>query len=210
MSNIIDISFDQGSIDFHAVKSQTIFPVDAIIAKATEGITYSDANFRTYHDGAKAVGIPFSAYHFFHGGDEGIAQARHFLSTIDGYEGVNLPGVDCEEDGHDGVSAQVYLARLKEFVKCVDATLNGKRMVIYFDYAFWVNFLGGYDGFSGHPAWPAAYNNDPTLDMTGTGWKVATLWQYSNGSNVPSIPGIDTDVDRSRLVAGNLNVLRRV
>lgn len=191
----VDISCDQGDIDFHELDEH----VDWIHAKASEGVTYRDDHFATYHDRAKLVGIPFGAYHFFRGGDDGEAQAKTFLASISGREGQVLPMVDCEEGGRDGVDAQTYLKRLGDFLRVVDATLNGKRTLIYFEYSFWSDFLGGYDGFSGHPAWPAAYNSDSDLDMTGTGWVSWTIWQYSDGSDLAPLPGIATNVDRDRL-----------
>ena len=203
MLNGVDLSIDQGTIDFHALASEVGF----VFAKATEGITYSDARFREYHDQAKAANIPFGAYHFFHGGDNGAAQAAHFLSAIDGYGGDLVPMVDCEAGGLDGVSPGTFLSRLGMFLSNVDATLRGKRAIIYFGYSFWVNTLGGYDGFCGHPAWPAAYNPDASLDMTGTGWSDWTLWQYSDGSGLPYLPGMTTPVDRDRL--RDLALIRR-
>lgn len=204
MLNGVDISVDQGDIDFAALKGSVAW----VHAKATEGITYQDSMFRTYHDGAKAVGIPFGAYHFFRGNDDGVLQAQNFLVAIDGYEGNVLPMVDCEEDGRGGVDRETFLRNLSAFISHVDVGLNGKRMLIYFMYSFWTDFLGGYDGFSGHPAWPAAYNNDGSLDMTGTGWKDWTIWQYSNGSGL-SVPGIAGGVDHDRLNGDNLAVILR-
>ena len=202
----IDISVDQGDVDFGQVKASGL--VAWVHAKATEGITYTDALYAQNHDRAKIAGEPFGGYHFFRGGDNGAAQAQHFLQTIDGREGDVLPMVDCEEGGRDGVDASTYLGRLAMFLKTLDATLRGKRTIIYFEYSFWVDFLGGYDGFSGHPAFPAAYNNDSSLDMTGTGWADWTIWQYSDGSGLPLIPGISTNVDRDRL-RGELSTILR-
>jgi lysozyme len=197
MLNGIDISVDQGAIDFQAVKGSGA--ISWVHAKATEGITYADTAFRGYHDQAKGAGLPFGAYHFFRGNDDGDAQAQNFLAAIDGYSGQCLPMVDCEEGGLGGVDATTYLARLGAFLHAVDATLNGKRTLIYFGYSFWVNTLSGYSGFSGHPAWPAAYNDDATLDMSGTGWSSWTVWQFSDGIRKPPIPGISASVDRDRL-----------
>ena len=199
-----DFSVDQGAIDWNAVAEarKTVFA----FGKATEGLTYVDANFRTNHDGAKAAGFPIGAYHFFHFGDDGLAQAEKFLSVVDGYEGPLLPMVDVELDGADGETDIPSMMRnLGAFLARVDATLRGKRTLIYFDWAFWVYNLGGYGGFSGHPAWVAAYNNGATFDMTGTGWHDWTLWQYTDQL---AVPGITVPCDGDRL-QGALSLIQR-
>lgn len=199
-----DYSVDQGSIDWAAVAASR--KVVFAFGKATEGLTYTDANFRLNHDGAKAAGFPIGAYHFFHFGDDGLAQAEFFLETIDGYEGALLPMVDVEQDGADGETDIPSMMRnLGAFIARVDATLRGKRTLIYFDFAFWVYQLGGYSGFSGHPAWPAAYNPDSTLDMAGTGWSDWTLWQHTDRLIVPGVP-VPVDGDR---LQGALSLIQR-
>lgn len=199
-----DYSVDQGAIDWDAVAASR--KVVFAFGKATEGETYTDANFRANHDGAKAAGFPVGAYHFFHFGDDGLAQAERFLEVIDGYEGALLPMVDIEQGGADGESDVASMMRnLGAFLARVDATLAGKRTIIYFEYAFWLYELGGYSGFSGHPAWSAAYNPDPTLDMSGTGWSDWTLWQYTDRLIVP---GIAAPVDGDRL-NGALSLIQR-
>ena len=199
-----DFSVDQGTIDWQAVADSR--KVVFAVGKATEGLTYTDANFHANHDAAKAAGFPVGAYHFFHFGDDGLAQAEHFLATIDGHEGVILPMVDVEQGGADGETDVPSMTRnLGAFLARVDASLRGKRTLIYFEWAFWVYQLGGYSGFSGHPAWPAAYNSDPTFDMTGTGWSDWTLWQYTDRLIVPGVPA-PCDGDR---LNGALSLIQR-
>jgi lysozyme len=189
----VDVSAFQPGINFSMVRAHG--KIKFICAKATEGFSYTDALYRSNHDGAKSAGILFGGYHFFHN-EDGAAQAKHFLSAIAGYQGGMLPMVDCEvAEG----SRENYIANLSAFLKTVDSTLKGKRTLIYFGWAFWRDFMGGYSGFSGHPAWVAAYNNDASLDMRGTGWKQWTLWQWSNGSGLAPVPGIPGGVDRDRL-----------
>lgn len=198
--NGIDISDFQGQIDWSLASKDP--NCQFVFAQATYGITGTNATFYGNHDGCKANGIPFGAYHFFYARDPGDRQAQHFLDFIDGYEGTLLPMVDIEQaslDGFDGTAEQ-FFSELVDF----DAVLRGrlppnKLPILYWEYSFWKDYLGGNDAFAGHDAWPAAYNSDPTLDMTGTGWKDWTIWQWSNGSGLPSIAGVSADVDRDRL-----------
>lgn len=211
---ILDISDDQGEIDWKALGAAKDaggdWLVGAVVAQATEGLTVTNSRYREYHDGAKTArpdgsAVPFGAYHFFYANDDGTQQAQHFLNFIGGYEGQVLPMIDCEKDGLAGQTAQTVLDNVKLWDTAVRATLNGKLPLIYFMYSFWKDFLGGDDGFSGHPAWPAAYNSDSDLDMSGTGWSSWTLWQFTDGVSGPypgPIPGIATKVDCSRLHPG--------
>lgn len=175
--------------------------------KATEGTTYQNPGYRTVHDAVTAQGIPFGAYHFFRGNIDGDAQAKFFLKFISGYEGQLLPFVDCETQ--DGADPATYRTNLTAFLSAVDATLSGKRTIIYFGYSFWQTFLGGTDAYSDHPGFPAAYNNNADLDMTGTGWASWTLWQYSDGNGKPPISGIAGNVDRDRLNSDDISVIIR-
>lgn len=207
MLKVLDVSDDQGVIAWDRVK--TAGDVAGVVAQATEGLTIVNSTFRANHDGCKAQSIPFAGYHFFYGKDDGEAQARHFLSVINGLEGQIVPMVDVEEDSLAGFtgSAIEFTAQLVAFDIVLRASLPpGKLPLIYFEYSFWKNYLGGYDGFSGHPAWPAAYNSDATLDMTGTGWKKWTLWQYAEDGIVP---GISTHVDLSHVADDDLTAILR-
>jgi lysozyme len=192
----IDISDFQGSIDWSAVATDP--QAKFVFMQATGGTSIVNNNFRTNHDGAKAHAIPFGAYHFFYGRDDGAVQAQHFLSIIDGYEGDLLPTVDVEEASLNGFggSAHDFMRELILFDSAVRRSLKGKLPIIYFGYWFWQNYLSGSDMFAGHPAWPAAYNNDPDLDMTGTGWDHWTIWQFSDAGKIAGITENTTDLDR--------------
>lgn len=197
MLNGFDISIDQAVIAWPQVVADFVF------AKATEGDTYADANYHVNHDGAKARGIPFGAYHFFHFGDDPVDQAEHFLETIDGYEGTLLPFVDVEADGQDGVTdLTLMVSNLSIFLQRVERTLNGKRCIIYADYGDWNGMMQGTDAFAGHPFFVAELNDQaaPSLPNGFTDW---VLWQWSYGAGIALPPGFDPaqvkGVDHDRL-----------
>jgi lysozyme len=201
MLNGIDVSDDQGTIDFGQVRNDP--HGQFVFAQATGGLTVTNTTFRANHDGAKDNGIPFGAYHFFYAKDPGDQQAQHFLNFIDGYEGTLLPMVDVEQDslaGFTGGPGDVIAALIAFDTKVRASLPAGKLPIIYFGYSFWSNYLGGSSDFSGHPAWPAAYNPDPSLSMNGTGWASWTLWQYADNGSVAGVP---TNVDLDRLTSLN-------
>ncbi len=206
MLNGIDISDDQGTINWPVARRDP--NCQFVFAQATGGLTVTDDTFRANHDGCRAQGIPFGAYHFFYAKDDGAAQARHFLNFIDGLEGALVPMVDVENDSLSGFggTSDDLLDQLRAFDAAVRGSLPpGKLPIIYFGYDFWKTYLGGYNGFSGHPAWPAAYNNDSDLDMTGTGWTTWSIWQWKSPGR---IAGIDADVDLDRCRVPLVNISR--
>lgn len=190
----VDISVDQQTIDFGAVKQSC--KVDFVYAKASEGLHYDDALFQRNHDMCKVHGIPFGAYHFFHFSEDPVTQAQHFLTATDGRLGQLIPMVDVEADGQDGVTdLQKLIQRLASFLHVVEPHI-GKRMIIYADYGDWNGFMQGTDSFSGHALWVAEYNSDssPTLP---NGFSDYALWQYTSGLVIPGIPAF-VDGDRTK------------
>lgn len=191
--DVSDFQYPDGSpIAWDKVKAYG--QVQAVIAKATEGVTGYQSTFITSHNGCKANGIPFGAYHFFHPSDTAMAQASSFLKAIDGYEGQVLPMVDVEVT--DGMSFAFLISRLSSFIDIVERTLGGKKMLFYSYWSFLTDNLKGYDGFAGHPLWIAEYSNATMPDVLGTGWADYTLWQHTDKGTVPGISGY---VDQSTL-----------
>lgn len=198
--NGIDVSAYQPTIDWAQVAASGI---KFCYAKATEGMGYFSDEFISQHNGAKAAGIAFGAYHFWEPNEDPVAQAEFFLRSIDGYQGTLLPMVDVEVS--DGVATHDLITRLSLFVQTVEKSLNGKKCIIYSDYGFWNDEMGGTDAFSGHPFWVAEYNNDaqPTLPIGMTHW---VIWQYSSSGKVPGIPG---NVDCDKLNGTDLGSISR-
>ncbi|MGH8165010.1 MAG: glycoside hydrolase family 25 protein, partial [Rhodanobacteraceae bacterium] len=163
-------------------------------AKATEGTGYADAQFADNHDDAKTRGIPFGAYHFFHFGQDPIAQAQHFLASTDGRRGTLLPMVDVEGGGQDGVSDLGALIRTLAAFNTEIERAVGAKILIYSDYGDWNAMMGGTDAFAGHPFWVAEYNSDAAPALP-TGITRALVWQFSSSGRIPGIAG-NVDLDR--------------
>jgi GH25 family lysozyme M1 (1,4-beta-N-acetylmuramidase) len=190
-----DISDFQGVVDFAQVKASGC---SFIFAQASDGAS-PDSNFKTYHDGAKAAGIPFGAYHFFRFNEDPVIQAASFLSLIDGYAGTLLPMIDVElADGASTLAERI--ANLATFNAAVEKTLNGKKAIIYTGPGFWndPNGMNGTDAFAGHSLWVAQYGGGPKPTVFApeipNGWTKALLWQWTGTGSVPGITG-DVDLD---------------
>lgn len=75
-------------------------PIDAVIVKATEGLSYVDPTCDPNVLKAKAKGIPFGFYHFA-GTHGAIEEADFFIRNCEGYFHDGIPVLDWE--GEQGV-----------------------------------------------------------------------------------------------------------
>jgi len=197
----IDVSADQGTIDWNSAASSINFA----LIKATDGVD-ADPNFQTNWTGARAAGVKTGAYHFFrnfHGAQEqfqaltgAITNPGDFPITLDIENTSSYP----LKPGDVPVIGQIISLIRQQY---------GKLPIIYTDNGSWGS-LGNPDAANGIsfvecPLWIAypTSNPSPQYPLPWTAW---TFWQYSWKG---SIPGIGTDVDLDRF-AGNLTVLRRI
>jgi lysozyme len=203
----IDVSSWQENIDWSSVPTSA---VKFVFAKATESTDYYSNQFQKQHDGAKSRNIPFGAYHYLDPAADGKTQAEYFLEAIDGFEGQLLPALDIEETS--GQTADQITTCMEDFLTAVDATLNGKRTIVYTYLSFWQNTMGGSEDFAGHPLWIAQYpvrykaGMEPKIPK---GWKSAVLWQYADTGDVPGITEVTTSPDLDLLLGDDIGVISR-
>jgi len=185
----IDVSTYQRQPDWGVVAQSGT--VTFVYAKCTEGTNYVDDQYSRNKIVCAERGLPMGAYHFFHPGQDPIAQADHFALIASPRAGELVPMVDVEVS--EGYDAAGMVKRLGAFVESVEHKI-GRSMLIYASYAFWNGELGGTDGFSGHPRlWVAAYNSDPAPPIPN-GWNDWVLWQWSDNGQIPGIIGaVDQD-----------------
>jgi lysozyme len=178
----IDVSHWQGAIDWNAVAGDG---VEFAFIKATEGGDYTDPRFAQNWAGARQAGVVRGAYHFFRPQTDAMAQAAHFLSTVQLAPGDLPPVLDVEVT--DGRSLDVVAAGVRVWLQEVERA-TGRRPIIYTRASFWTAQMGG--GFGGYPLWVAHYGvNQPNIPG---GWGEWTFWQYSDAGRVDGISG---DVD---------------
>jgi GH25 family lysozyme M1 (1,4-beta-N-acetylmuramidase) len=199
-TNGIDVSHYEGAIDWTSVaKSGERF----VFAKATEGVTYSDANYAAYKQGATANGLLFGAYHFARpaGSDsttirnDAIAEADHFANVAGTSRGALLPVLDLEVTG--GLSASDLKDWTSTYLDRIQFRL-GVKAIIYSSPSFWENSLGNTTWFAANGyrvLWIAHYGvtapRVPANNWNDSGW---TFWQWTPCGTVPGIAGcVDRD-----------------
>jgi len=208
MKHGIDVSFANGEIDWDAAKAS--LQPDFVYARASYGTNPSDDDgdlFRRNHDECKRLGIPFGCYHFFLFGQDGAAQAQHFLEQINGRYGQLRAMVDVEEGSGFGESPAQMIANLAAFNEVVEKAL-GARVLIYTNNDTWNGRMGGTSDFSGHQLWVA----NPTSAASPylpSGWDTWTIWQYDDSGVLLKLNGETCDVDLDRFAGDDLSAIER-
>lgn len=198
----IDVSHYQGDIDWDAVAGGG---VSFAMAKATEGTSYIDANFTYNYKRMGEVGIVRGAYHFALPSEDAVAQANHFVATVNSAGGFNHSSktmqlvLDLEDaDGQDSATVwawvQTWASRIVE--------LTGKPPIVYVGYYFWNDNVGAPSDNLNMPLWIASYTSPAPAGIPsawdGLSW---AFWQYDdNGASEPggaagTVPGITGNVD---------------
>ncbi len=214
----IDVSSYQGSADspptninWTSVKGDT--NIAFAWAKATEGLTYTDADFAYNETHAKSAGVPIGAYHFAHPdthtGTSGADQeAAYFISVAGPYMNTNggylTPMLDAEV-ASPGTQAAVS-AWVNEWCSYLNrwGGSNGFTLVpVVYTYQSWASsYLNS--SVIEWPLWMASPNgqNPQTGAPSGTTpWSTWTLWQYGGGT-IPGIEGTcDVDVFNGSITA---------
>lgn len=181
-----DISDYQNVQSFHAAQASGI---GFVICKATQGTENVQTTFATYTKDARSIGLVVGAYHFFEWGVDPRAQAAHFLSVYKPQNGDLPPTIDCEAFS---LGSADTTAAIQAWLDAVTPHLGGAKPIIYASYSA---FGSAFDpsGFSGHPTWVAAYNNDGFASNVPPGLSNAVLWQYTDAAQVPGIGNVDGD-----------------
>lgn len=180
----IDVSHYQGIINWEQVAQDK--DITFVYIKATEGANMVDDFYMRNLHGAKRVGIPVGAYHFFRPDVSALVQYENFRSTVDPRQQDLIPIVDVEKRGK-GSLAQ-FQRNLKAFLEAVER-LFGVKPIIYTGVNFYAKYLEG--KFTGYRFMVARYAEE----FPGLSEDVPILiWQYSSTSYVDGIRG---HVDKS-------------
>ena len=171
---IIDVSHFEDPIDFKKVADAGIV---AIIAKATEGLTFVDPAYLKFKRAAARYNFLWGSYHFGNNGDP-EAQVENYFSIAEP-DDAELICLDFEQSSR-GESMKLQHAR--QFVSLI-ADRTGRYPVLYGGGWLKEQLNGTPDELlSNCPLWIAQYAAKPVLPA---GWKNYALWQYTDGENGP-------------------------
>lgn len=185
-----DISHYEPIVNFSLAKAGGF---EFCSAKASEGISVTDHSFAAHRANAKAVGMPFIAYHFLHPSQDPKVQAAHFCQVV----GALQPGEAWMPDWEvtDGVNALTNFQRGIIFIKEVTRLLGVGPIAIYGG-PYYFQALGNHPELAALFPWIAHYGvNCPLCPDV---WKSWRFWQYSDKGRVPGVGrpgGNPCDVD---------------
>jgi lysozyme len=181
----IDVSHDQGSVNWPAVRQAGI---EFAFAKATDGLTWTDPQFAVNWPQMKAAGLLRGAYHFFEPNDDAAAQAQFFLQTVQPAAGDLPPALDVETAAS---SSAALWEGVETWLQTVAAAL-GVQPFLYVDPSF-ADQNQAPASLAAYPLWLADYDAAPTLPAAWSSW---LIWQHTDSG---SVAGIDTPVDLDQL-----------
>ncbi len=199
MGNFIDVSHNNGIIDWDAVKTNPV-NIDGVFIKSNEGrgTGFIDPQVIFNANGAKRVGIPLSYYHFatlnsLDAVSDATGEANFFIELLK-----TLPVPDMEvvldiEENKIGLKPPDVLVWINTFFNTLKKAGYSKLMI--YSYSPFLNLnLPTSHNLAGYPFWVAAYS--PKY-MIPRGWLNAKLWQYSSTGSVSGIKG---NVDLTKTV----------
>ena len=172
--NGIDVYEGNDLQDFNALKNQG---VEVIIAKATQGVDYTDHSFAYRCAHVRQSGIKFGAYHFAGGLHSAESEAQHFLDVIKGQTFDTAVFLDIENYGSKTWGKQEAINFCNVWLNYVKA--RGYKVGLYTDESFYNDFLK-----ENIPEdvvlWLANYSRKPSIDCS---------WQYSEKGKLNGAEG---------------------
>ena len=177
---VIDLSHHNMVTDFGKIAAAGI---RGVIHKATEDVTFKDAEYGPRRQAATGAGLLWGAYHFLRPGDM-KAQAKFFLDTAK-IDAMTLIAADHEDEGVSVDDLKVFLSEV--------ANAAGRSPVLYSGHVI-KSQLGKKNDqiLAQHRLWLADYETNPS-------WPVATwpqwwMWQYTDSGSPSGTTGkIDLD-----------------
>ncbi len=157
--------------------------------KATEGTDIKNQIFNSEWTAALSAGVIRGAYHFFHPGEDPVAQAQFFLATVGTLTASDLPPV-LDWEVTDGVSTAEQIKNALTWLQLVQAQ-TGRTPAVYVNPSFW-NQLGNPQQFAKYPLYIANYNT--TCPTVPPPWSTWTFWQSGIGA-VPGLQSPYADID---------------
>ena len=161
--------------------AKEIKPVSFVVIKATEGISFTDPDFKDNWRNAGRATLKRGAYHFFRSSKDGEAQARNFIKTVGDLRIKDLPPVLDIETIHLGCSDEVLNKRALQWLETVENHYD-KKPVVYSGSSFIKDHLSK-DITDNYPVWVAHYGKyRPSFED----W---TWWQFTDRAVVKGVPG---------------------
>ena len=176
MQKFVDVSNNNGHVDFHAIKKAGAV---GVYLKVTEGTSFVDPYYESNYKAAKAAGLKVGGYHFAHPKNSALQELGFFLSHLKLEKGDLKPALDLEKQEVSWANVHAFAST---FLNGLRAKI-GDRGVLYCG----VYFLRD-SGLIARPEkkWVPDYGAKPGK---------FDAWQFSDG--LPKYPGAIDHLDTS-------------
>ncbi|WOC16984.1 GH25 family lysozyme [Pseudochrobactrum sp. MP213Fo] len=185
-----DVSKYQDKVDWQTVRNSGI---SFVFIKATEGGDRFDDRFNEHWAGARAAGIPRSAYHFYYFCRSAADQARWYIRNVPKDPNALPPVLDMEWNAQSPScklrpDAAVVRKEMRTFLTMIERHY-GKKPIIYTT----VDFFDDNElrSFSDYPFWLRSTAGHPDEKYGPHPW---VFWQYTGTGTIPGIKG-DADIN---------------
>jgi len=147
----------------------------AIVAKATEGNYYRDADYQWYKDAADKLHVPFSGYHFLKAEISPAVQAKYYFD----FAGTVPCMLDVETEG----TSKPTVDEVVSFMVALHG-LGGRVWGVYFPRWYWGQVGGDLGRLTALGA-VVISSNYTTYSDAGPGWAsyggaTPAVWQYTS------------------------------
>ncbi len=180
-----DVSKYQGAVDWASARDAGI---SFVFIKATEGGDRLDDSFHQHWRGARAAGIPHSAYHFYYFCRPAREQAEWFIRNVPKEAG-SMPHVLDMEWNHLSPScrlrppAATVQREMRVFLNMIERHY-GRRPIIYTSIDFYRD--NRLHEFEGYDWWLRSVANHPDRIYDNQRF---LFWQYTGTGEVPGSRG---------------------
>jgi GH25 family lysozyme M1 (1,4-beta-N-acetylmuramidase) len=151
--------------------------VDFCICKATEGVGFTDAQFREFVENCKANGLLFGFYHFARENDA-AREAEYFYNVVKDYIGQGIPVLDYEtKNSSNKAWCEKFITRFHE--------LSGVWCVLYISASRCSQYKGSWIAekcglwVAGYPT-PATGWTNAEMPYNIAPWSFAAIWQFTS------------------------------
>lgn len=171
---------------------------DFVIVKATQGTSYVSPRYKDQITQAESLGKLLGVYHYASQGGA-IAEAEHFLKTVDSYIGKAILCLDWEGDQNPNFTNPDYAMAWLKYVK----EKTGITPFIYMSKSVCRQYASKWD--ASYPLWcaqyknqqPTGYQENPWTDSKGFGaWDNCQILQYSSKGQLSGYSG-NLDLDKA-------------
>lgn len=182
MLRVIDAASYQGDMN------QKAMDFDALIVKATEGVSYVNPYCDGEFQEALGLGKKLGVYHFARNTkNTAEAEANFFIEKTKGYVGKAIPVLDWEDSDTSNVAwALKWLQIVEKAYGCKPLLYTSESVVNAYNWSSVAN--------ADYGLWCAKYRDyipDYNFDMAGAGpapsikyWKTMALWQWTSVGRV--------------------------